>query len=298
MLAQYDVCTSAEEEERAGAVRALGLALLQALVPDKRSLLVTSDTGNLHALEDAARALAVYLRRGDDLGEDRLLDLEKLEQAGVPLERVEVHEQRAGRVGDVSDVQLLVCTAGQTLGGLASVSRAAMSAPDTHVDDPGLDSTEEQVVFLVRLADILVVVDHPPQLYRGEVGRDGQPRPGARDRLSETAVSIVCTRSDSQLSESLNALVSLLEHARLSLNADALELVLEVRDRVLRPRVVPHDQPAQGLPGLAAPCNSALTLVGDTCKKRRMWEREDKSKSQICRLQELRGHLMMAVTHR
>ena len=69
---------------------------------------------------------------------------------------------------------------------------------------------------------------------------------------------------DSQTAERLDALFALFELAARDLDAGRLQLVLKVRDRVLRSRVVPHDQPAQRLPRLAAPGHRALTLVRDT----------------------------------
>ena len=126
----------------------------------------------------------------------------------------------------------------------------------------------------------------------------GRPELGSSASVSRDLYSLHALAYDLQLTESVDALVALLELAGLDLDADSLQLVVKVRDGVLCAGVVPDDEAAQRLAGLAAPCDGALTLVRDTWKRRRMWEREDKSKRQICRLQELRGHLMMAVTHR
>ena len=71
---------------------------------------------------------------------------------------------------------------------------------------------------------------------------------------------------DSQLAERLDALLALLELAGLDLDADSLQFVVKVRDGVLRARVVPDDEAAQRLAGLAAPCDGTLTLVRDTCR--------------------------------
>lgn len=59
MVTQYDFVAGAEEKESTGAIRALRLALFQALVADERSLLVTSNTRDLHALESSACKLSV-----------------------------------------------------------------------------------------------------------------------------------------------------------------------------------------------------------------------------------------------
>ena len=186
VLAEDDLRARAEQEERPRAVRALRLSLLQALVADERRLLVARETGDLHAVERATRTDPVDLRGRDYLGEDRVFDFEELEQDGVPLERVEVQEQRAGSVRDVSDVQVRLLAAGETLEGRMSSWSARVpgtareEAP--YVDDPGLDGAEHEVVLLVRLAHVLVVVDHPPQLDGREVRRDGQPGAVARTR--------------------------------------------------------------------------------------------------------------------
>jgi hypothetical protein len=61
--ALHDLAARAEEEERAGAVRALGLALFQALVAHERALLVTDESANGHARERPCGDLTVDLGR-------------------------------------------------------------------------------------------------------------------------------------------------------------------------------------------------------------------------------------------
>ena len=68
----------------------------------------------------------------------------------------------------------------------------------------------------------------------------------------------------SQLAKGLQALLLLLEEPRLYLDPDGLELVLEVRDCVLRARVVPDDEAAQRLACRTATRDCALALVRDT----------------------------------
>ena len=70
---------------------------------------------------------------------------------------------------------------------------------------------------------------------------------------------------DSHLAERLDALLALLELAGLDLDADGLQLMVKVRDGVLRAGVVPDDEAAQRLACLAAPSDCTLTLVRDTC---------------------------------
>lgn len=154
MCAGHDVLARAEQQEGTSAVRALGLALPEALVADERALLVADQSTDLDALERAVRDLAVDLGGRSDLGEDRPPDLEEVEHDRVPLERAQVHEQGTGCVRHLRDVQ------------------AASEA----VDDPRLDRAEEQVVLLVRLPDVLMVVNHPPQLDGREVCGELQTR--------------------------------------------------------------------------------------------------------------------------
>ena len=44
----------------------------------------------------------------------------------------------------------------------------------TYVDDPRLDGTEEEIILVVGLADLVPVVNHPAKLDRREIGRERQ----------------------------------------------------------------------------------------------------------------------------
>lgn len=110
-----DVLTGTEEQERASAVGALRLSLLQAFVTHKRGLLVARKASDLHALERSVGKLAIHLGRGDNLRENGVLNFEELEQNGVPLEFSEVHEQGTRSVCDIGDMQVGLSAAGQTL---------------------------------------------------------------------------------------------------------------------------------------------------------------------------------------
>ncbi len=79
------------------------------------------------------------------------------------------------------------------------------------------------------------------------------------------------------MTESLDAFLALLELAGLNLNANSLEFVVKVCDGVLRARIVPDDEAAQGLSCLAAPGDCTLTLVRDTCAIAREWTRQELS---------------------
>ena len=93
----------------------------------------------------------------------------------------------------------------------------------------------------------------------------GRPELGSSASVSRDLYSLHAPAYDLQLTESVDALVTLLELAGLDLDADGLQLVVKVRDGVLRAGIVPDDEAAQGLAGLAAPGDCTLTLVRDTC---------------------------------
>ena len=115
MFTEDDIVARAEEKEGTSAIRALRFTLLQALVSNKSGLLVASNTRDLDALQGAARKLAVNLRRGDDLREDGGLNLEELQEAVIPLESVQVHEQSTRRVRDICDMEVLPHTSSEAL---------------------------------------------------------------------------------------------------------------------------------------------------------------------------------------
>ena len=58
----HNIGTSVEEQESASAVRALGLALVQTLVPNERRLLVTCEACDGHTLQRTVSNVAVDFR--------------------------------------------------------------------------------------------------------------------------------------------------------------------------------------------------------------------------------------------
>ena len=62
----------------------------------------------------------------------------------------------------------------------------------------------------------------------------------------------------------VNAIFALVEHSRLSLYANRLELVLKMRNDVLGPRVCPYNGLAKWFTGFSAPCNGSLALIRDS----------------------------------
>jgi hypothetical protein len=70
--AVYDVRARAEQQESAGAICALSLALSETLVANERSLLVTDQPTKRHPLERTIGDLTVHLARRDEAREDRI----------------------------------------------------------------------------------------------------------------------------------------------------------------------------------------------------------------------------------
>jgi hypothetical protein len=77
MLTFHDLAARAEEQKRASPVCTLGLALCQALVPNKRRLLVANQATDGYTSEGSIRNVAVNLRGRDELGQDAFAELEE-----------------------------------------------------------------------------------------------------------------------------------------------------------------------------------------------------------------------------
>ena len=94
----------------------------------------------------------------------------------------------------------------------------------------------------------------------------GRPELGSSASVSRDLYSLHAQAYDLQLTESVDALVALLELAGLDLDADIPELRLKVRYCILRARIVPDDQATERLARLARPRDGTFALVGDTCE--------------------------------
>ncbi len=116
-----------EEQEVAGAVGVLRLAHREAGLAEERRLLVAEVAGHRDALDGGDAGLAVDLARGVDLGQHRPRHADRVQQLVVPVERGQVHQQRAAGVGHVGDVQPAVDAAGQV------------------PDDPGVHVAEQEL---------------------------------------------------------------------------------------------------------------------------------------------------------
>ena len=78
MVAVHDIGARAEQQERAGTIRAFGFALSKALVTDERALLVANETTKRHAPEGPVRQISVHLARRDETRQNRYPYSEKL----------------------------------------------------------------------------------------------------------------------------------------------------------------------------------------------------------------------------
>ena len=137
-----------DEHERAGAVGLLRHARLEAGLAERGRLLVPGVAGDLDRAAQERR-LAVDLGRRPRRRHHRARDVHDPEQLVVPVERVDVEQQRAAGVRVVHDV----CAA---LG----------QAPD----EEAVDGSEEQLARLRLLLCPRVVLEDVPDLRAAEVG--------------------------------------------------------------------------------------------------------------------------------
>ena len=147
------------QQEGAGAVRGLGLALGEAGLAEQRGLLVAERGGDRHAVEDAALGVCRRPRRRSGSPAARRPGRPSTGRIFVvPLQGVQVHQHGARGVGDVGDVHAAVDAAGEV------------------PDDPGVHGAEEDVAALGALAQALDVVEQPADLRAGEVARPAAGR--------------------------------------------------------------------------------------------------------------------------
>src|SRR5699024_1174840 len=130
-----DLFTGLEDQEVARPVGVLALTALEGRLSERGRLLITENSGDRRlAQQRRVFRLAVDLGRRTNLRQHRTRYTEGLEDVVAPLERFEVHEHGAGRVGDVGSVHAAV--------------NAARQVPQY----PRVRCTEEQVPGLGPLA--------------------------------------------------------------------------------------------------------------------------------------------------
>ena len=144
------------EHEAAGAVGALELAGLEAGLAEEGRLLVAeiARDGDAGEIPDPR---PVDLRRRPDRGQHRRGHADRVEELGLPGQRVEAHQHRPGGIRRVGHVDAAVDPAGQV------------------PDEPRVDRPEQQVAGGCRGASLAsAVIEDPGQLERRGIGRDGQ----------------------------------------------------------------------------------------------------------------------------
>ena len=144
------------EHERPGAVGALRVALVEAGLAEERRLLVAREPGDRQ--RQAEERLRVGRRDlapvGHQLGQRVARDAEEPAQLVGPVARLEVEEQRPGRVGDVGDVV----------------------GPAGHPGDQvGVDGADRVAAGLDQRPGVRLVLGQPHQLGAGEVRVEPQP---------------------------------------------------------------------------------------------------------------------------
>jgi hypothetical protein len=145
-----------EQQEVPRPVRVLRFALRQAGLPERRCLLVAEDSRDGHARQRPAFASdAVDLGRAADLGQHRHRNAEIGADLRIPVERLEIHQQSAGRVGDIRHV-----------GALRDVPQ-----------NPAVDGAEAEFARVRLLACAVDVVEDPSDLRPREIR--GQRQAGA-----------------------------------------------------------------------------------------------------------------------
>mmetsp|Transcript_14704 Transcript_14704/g.43148 ORF Transcript_14704/g.43148 Transcript_14704/m.43148 type:complete len:361 (+) Transcript_14704:742-1824(+) len=145
-------------DEGARAVGALRLPHLEAYLAKRRGLLIPEDARDGHASKgrDHAAVHGGHVRRGGhDLREHARGDLKGLEQVAVPLEGLDVHKERAARVGHVSQV--------------LAAARELPNKPSVH-------GAEDGAALAGGGARARHVLKYPDDLGGREVGHDGEAR--------------------------------------------------------------------------------------------------------------------------
>src|SRR5690606_32951051 len=150
--AAYRFRAGVEQQEIAGAVGVLRLTGGQAGLPEGRGLLVAEDARDGHPRERAALAgVAVHFGRAPDLRQHGHRNPEIFTDLRIPLQRLEVHQHRAGGVGDVGDVHSWL---------MPVLTESAREFPQ----NPAVDGAEDESALFGFLAGTVDVVEDPTDL--------------------------------------------------------------------------------------------------------------------------------------
>ena len=163
------------QQEAAGAVGVLRHARLEAALPEGRGLLVAGHTGDRdRRAEQLGIGLAQHAARRLHLGQHRARHVEDLEQLVVPVEPVDVEQQRAARVRHVGGVD------------------AAAGQPP---QQEAVDGAGEDLAVAGARAQPLVAVEQMLDLGAGEVGVDHQAGLLLEQRLQTVGLQSIADRS-------------------------------------------------------------------------------------------------------
>src|SRR5438270_1657086 len=153
-----------DEREAARAVGVLGLARLEARLPEERGLLIACDAGDRYAAREPAEVRRLGARPGriHERGQHLGRHVEQGTHAVVPVDGGEVQAERARGVADVGGVH-----------------PAAGQLPH----EPRIDGAEGQLAARGPPARVGDVVEDPRDLRPGEIGVQHQARAGPHQRL-------------------------------------------------------------------------------------------------------------------
>src|SRR4029453_19529244 len=95
-----------EQHEAAGSIGVLRRSRLEARLAEERSLLIAGVAGNRHcSAEELGIGLPIHLARRPHFRQHRAWYIEQAQQLVIPLERVDVEQQRAAGVTPLRDAE-------------------------------------------------------------------------------------------------------------------------------------------------------------------------------------------------
>ena len=107
VLREDGLLARVHQKEAAGAVGVLHAAGFGAHLAEEGGLLVAGDAADGHFMgEERGLGHAVHLGTGTDFGHHRRGDVQQFQEFGIPLQRMDVEQHRAGGVGDVGHMDL------------------------------------------------------------------------------------------------------------------------------------------------------------------------------------------------
>src|SRR5262249_9686246 len=160
------------DEKCTGSVSALGFSRGEANLPEESGLLIANDAGDGDPIGKEARSsrVAEDLVVVQDLGQERRRNPQDLKQVARPLAGLEVHEGRAGGVGDVRD-----------MGG----------PPRQAPREKSVDRSEEEPSRLRLSPRSAHLLENPGQLGAREVGIQPETGLSVEEPLEPCALELV-----------------------------------------------------------------------------------------------------------